>query len=260
MRTGRPGQAAADNRGCVHGAVCCEGGAGAYDPHDNSWTQNPPRRHAWHAPFHSRQIVAWSVKVGLVVLFATTIAWPADAYSIHGASTKQFTVGVNLLVAMLLAMNVALAVVITVADPGNATPVHPSNTTYCNFCHEDVDKSCKHCKSCNRCVRGFDHHCKWLNSCIGEANYVFFYWYLVSLVCVLGIVTGFGIATLVVVGDQMPRAQFAFSIITVILCGVAFFPVGNLLCYHTYLSWKGITTFEDLTSNEENEKNKNSFK
>ena len=42
-----------------------------------------------------------------------------------------------------------------------------------------VGKTSKHCRACDRCVEGFDHHCKWLNNCVGAKNYKSFF----SLVC-----------------------------------------------------------------------------
>lgn len=33
----------------------------------------------------------------------------------------------------------------------------------------------KHCKACNKCVVGFDHHCPFLNQCIGSHNYKLFF-------------------------------------------------------------------------------------
>lgn len=42
---------------------------------------------------------------------------------------------------------------------------------YCDVCQAYVGDRSKHCGDCNRCVELFDHHCKWMNNCVGAKNY-----------------------------------------------------------------------------------------
>lgn len=53
----------------------------------------------------------------------------------------------------------------------------------CHLCNIKTTSSrTKHCSVCNKCVGKFDHHCKWLNHCIGGRNYVAFLMCVVSAV------------------------------------------------------------------------------
>ena len=52
---------------------------------------------------------------------------------------------------------------------------------FCDLCETHVLLGSKHCKYCNRCTLKFDHHCDWVNSDIGEANYREFVYSLLSV-------------------------------------------------------------------------------
>ena len=42
-------------------------------------------------------------------------------------------------------------------------------------CFPPPEKSARYCGGCRKTVTGLDHHCSWLNTCIGRRNYVFFF-------------------------------------------------------------------------------------
>jgi palmitoyltransferase ZDHHC1/11 len=41
-------------------------------------------------------------------------------------------------------------------------------------CLKEAQSTCHYCSTCKKYVRGLDHHCTWLNTCIGSRNYVSF--------------------------------------------------------------------------------------
>ncbi|XP_025904938.1 probable palmitoyltransferase ZDHHC12 [Nothoprocta perdicaria] len=56
----------------------------------------------------------------------------------------------------------------------------------CGYCMVKQPMRAKHCQLCQHCVRRYDHHCPWIENCVGEKNHPLFIVYLsVQLVVLL---------------------------------------------------------------------------
>ena len=59
----------------------------------------------------------------------------------------------------------------------------------CPDCQIIRTQRSRHCSICNQCVERFDHHCPWINNCVGTGNHQVFLCFLISvigtLICVL---------------------------------------------------------------------------
>jgi len=107
----------------------------------------------------------------------------------------------------------------------------------------------KHCGSCNRCTYKFDHHCKWLNNCIGYDNYSYFIMSCISYTFYL--VFSNIIFHLLLIGPI--NSDIVTAPIYVGLVGnyMGLFFIMQLQTLHLYLYHKGLTTYTYLIFLEE---------
>ncbi|KAI1086213.1 ankyrin [Rostrohypoxylon terebratum] len=55
-------------------------------------------------------------------------------------------------------------------------------SNFCVTCMIRAPLRSKHCRRCQRCIAKHDHHCPWVNNCIGVNNHRHFFLYLINLV------------------------------------------------------------------------------
>lgn len=140
----------------------------------------------------------------------------------------------------------------------NATGQQRELAPVCKNCNLIVNEKTKHCGLCNRCTLGFDHHCKWLNNCVGVRNYHYFILLLLGMTTKLGSEATGTLVVLTAVWDNGDASEIlakydlgdkGYSYLSLLIAAwaasttILVFAVA-LLCFHVYLRLKGLTTYE----------------
>lgn len=76
---------------------------------------------------------------------------------------------------------------------------------WCDTCNMRKPARSKHCSLCDKCCEKMDHHCVWVNSCIGLHNYKYFllFLFLHSYICLYGLWVAFGIYLHLIDSDDL---------------------------------------------------------
>ncbi|KAF9595514.1 hypothetical protein IFM89_000602 [Coptis chinensis] len=214
---------------------------------------------------HQRGTISFPIIVvlsAIVFIYYTTVFIFIDNW--FGLKTSQGLLNAVGFTVMALMCLFTYAIAIS-KDPGRVpesflpdiedsdTPIHEikrkgGDLRFCQKCSHYKPPRAHHCRVCKRCVLRMDHHCIWINNCVGHANYKIFFVFVVYAVtaCVHSLVLLVGSVLNDNAEDQQPSEGSLR--ISYIISGLLLVPITLalliLLGWHIYLILCNKTTIE----------------
>ncbi|XP_078513215.1 palmitoyltransferase ZDHHC20 [Lissotriton helveticus] len=129
-------------------------------------------------------------------------------------------------------------------------PIYTTTATrairYCDRCQLIKPDRCHHCSACDICVLKMDHHCPWVNNCVGFSNYKFFLLFLLySLLYCLFIAATVLQYFIAFWTNDLEDTHAKFHVLFLFFVAAMFFiSILSLFSYHCWLVGKNRSTIE----------------
>nr|KAF7420534.1 hypothetical protein H0235_010831 [Vespula pensylvanica] len=245
------------------------------------------RVHGLQLPLHPQQVAGWAIS-----LFIGSGTFAVSTPLLEPFGLRPL---LSIFLATIFFVHLLFHLAVLLLDPADprvrARPTnlvvpefdrkkhpHVIENGRCHLCNITTsgDRT-KHCSICNKCVVRFDHHCKWLNNCIGARNYPLFLACLISAILASLSVVALSIAELFLFNvhrevrrsnatmenvtslpstvfpiQQPPGTGTLLVILTLgILSAVAAILLIHLCFFHGYIAYLGLTTYEYVRNKRE---------
>ncbi|TKS72653.1 Palmitoyltransferase ZDHHC2 [Collichthys lucidus] len=134
---------------------------------------------------------------------------------------------------------------------------------FCDRCQLLKPDRCHHCSVCDKCILKMDHHCPWVNNCVGFSNYKFFMLFLAYSLLYCLFITATNLQYFIkfwTAGGKahfrlreylngLPDTQAKFHILFLFFSASMFsVSLASLFIYHCWLVCKNRSTLEAVRS------------
>uniref|UniRef100_A0ABD2WTX7 Palmitoyltransferase n=1 Tax=Trichogramma kaykai TaxID=54128 RepID=A0ABD2WTX7_9HYME len=116
---------------------------------------------------------------------------------------------------------------------------------FCEYCKIVKPDRCHHCSVCSQCVLKMDHHCPWVNNCVGFHNYKFFILFLGYATLYTLFISLTTLEHFIIFFKVKQSGPGTFHVIFLfIVAGMFFLSLSSLFFYHCFLTLNNRTTLE----------------